>query len=395
MLLCTAALLAVIAIIHVTVYMTTKDIIEEEIMQESQGLAVVIAHYIEEDREGYKAFLDSVSAVDVKNSKEGIEPEYYQDSAYYRRMQKFFADVKKHSNIKYIYTERRIDEKNIEFILDAEPVNAADHSPPRSIGENDQWREAAYSTGDSAGFKPVHYSKWGPLLGGYAPIFDEDGKTLLGIIGVNVDSSHLYSHLWVLQLILFAVYAFIICVTLLLLMKYSHTILDPMFKDKLTGAYNKRYFEKLLRAEISLALKERKDLSLLILDLDHFKKINDTYGHPFGDKVLSSVSTTIKNSLRQHDHFIRYGGEEFVAVIPGAGGKRAVEIAERVRTAVEDSNIYNEEQNTPVKMTVSIGVAHLNRPNLSVQEFLESADKALYTAKKTRNSVSSFGLDVK
>jgi diguanylate cyclase (GGDEF)-like protein len=127
-----------------------------------------------------------------------------------------------------------------------------------------------------------------------------------------------------------------------------------------------------------------------MLDLDHFKKVNDTYGHRFGDHVLSSVSATIKNSLREKDYFIRYGGEEFIAVLPGVAEQRAVEIAERIRRVVEESEIFNKDNSVPVKITVSIGIANLNDSAISVQEFVDQADRALYDAKKSRNCVSLF-----
>jgi diguanylate cyclase (GGDEF)-like protein len=396
--LCMIVLIAIIATVHVAVYVTTRDIIESEIYLNAQGIAVAVAHSVMLEIEDYKAFIADIEKYksSIENEveranvdKEGMPAEHYRNSAYYQKMQNFFTKIKKHSHVKYIYTERRIDDKNIEFILDSEPIGAWDHSPPASFHPNDQWRELTYSTGKPVGFKLTAYLAWGNLIGAYAPIFDRDGK-LLGIAGVNIDGSHLYRHLRFLQMIMFAVYAFILGAALLILMRHSDAILEPMLKDKLTGAYNKRYFEKLLQEEIAYAVKGRRYLALLMFDLDHFKKINDTYGHSFGDQVLSSVSTTIRNSLRQNDHFVRYGGEEFVVIVPNANEKRAMEIAERIRHAIEGNEIHNDERDISVKISISVGIANLTRPNLSAQEFLKNADKALYEAKKTRNSVAVF-----
>jgi len=384
------ALISIIAVVHIAVYLTVRNMSEDEIMRNAQGLAVAVARYVEKDINAYKSFISSIESVEIKDPKTGLEPGDYQNNEYYRNMQDFFASIKAHSHVKYIYTERLIDDKTIEFILDAEPIGAEDHSPPRSHYDNDQYRAETYSTGKPVRFKLTAYTKWGKLLGGYAPILDEDRKTILGIAGVNIDGSYLYRYLFMLQMILLAIYLCIIGVALSILTKYSSAILEPMLKDKLTGAYNKRYLDKLLRGEIEAALQGRKDLALLVLDLDHFKRINDTYGHGFGDKVLSAISTTIRNSLRQNDHFIRYGGEEFVVIIPNVSQKHAVEIADRIRTAVERNEIRHEEQNVSVKITISIGVAGLDRPSISVQEFVENADKALYAAKKTRNCVATF-----
>jgi diguanylate cyclase (GGDEF)-like protein len=274
-------------------------------------------------------------------------------------------------------------------VLDADPIGTEGHSPPAIFNPSDQWVREVYVTQEPVGFALSRYEGWGDLLGSHTPLFDRDGK-MIGTLGVEIDGSRLFHRLHFLQVIMLVVYACILGVALLILTKYSGAILDPLLKDKLTGAYNKRYFEKLLHEEITNAVADRRDLAVLMFDLDHFKNINDTYGHRFGDKVLSSVSTTIRNCLRQNDHFIRYGGEEFVVTVPNANEKRAVEIAERIRHAIEGNEIHHEENNVMVKVTISIGIATLTRPTLGVQEFIENSDKALYEAKKTRNSVAIF-----
>jgi diguanylate cyclase (GGDEF)-like protein len=304
-------------------------------------------------------------------------------------MQTFFASVKAYSNVKYIYSERRIDDKTIEFILDAEPAGHEEHSAPGEVGPNDSQREIIYATKIPAGFNLAKFEAWGDLIVAYAPIFDRDGE-LLGIAGVNIDAAALHSKLNGVQVTLFLIYAVISGLALLVLSKYSDSLLEPMLKDKLTGAYRKRYFEELIQDEITAAIKDNRGLALMMLDLDHFKKINDTYGHSFGDKVLASTSETIKGILREKDHFIRYGGEEFIALIHGVNEKRALEVAERIRRTVEESDIFNEEKNISVRMTISIGIANLGGTLVSVQEFIDRADKALYVAKENRNCISTY-----
>jgi diguanylate cyclase (GGDEF)-like protein len=384
--LCVIVLMVIITLIHVTVYVTTRHIIEEQLQRSAQAVAVSIACYITEDIENYESFIRDFVDTPNKDSK-------YADTAYYKRMQAFFAKIKANSNVKYIYTEQRIDDKNIVFILDAEPVGASDHSPPASLNPNDQWRERVYTSGKiSVGYRSVHYSRWGHLIVAYAPIFDCNEK-FLGLIGVNIEAQHLFDYLNRLQMVLFVIYTTIVGIVCFVLIRYSNVILEPMLKDKLTGAYTKRCSEKLIHEEIAAAVKGHKDLALMMLDLDHFKNINDTYGHGFGDIVLHSVSESIKRSLREKDYLIRYGGEEFIAVIPGVNEKRAVEIAERIRLAVEEGEIFNEEKSVPVKMTISIGIANLNDSAISVNEFINRADQTLYHAKKNRNCVALFAQD--
>jgi diguanylate cyclase (GGDEF)-like protein len=146
----------------------------------------------------------------------------------------------------------------------------------------------------------------------------------------------------------------------------------------------------LLESEIISATKTKKDLALMMLDLDHFKNVNDTYGHPFGDKVLSKVSETIKKSLRPRDYFIRYGGEEFAVIVSCADVAHVLAMAERIRKSVEACPIFNSEKNIYVNMTISIGVSNLDNSVAEPKQLVENADMALYNAKRERNMVSLF-----
>ena len=366
-------LAGIIAVIHGAVYIITRSVIVGEIKLNAQAVAVAIACDVMENLEDYQSFAENK---DVQ-------------SQYYRRMQGIFANIKANSNVRFIYTERKIDEKTTEYILDAEPPDSPDYSPPGKREENDSDKEIVFSTGRPAVCKIVKFAKWGQLLSAHAPIFDEKNE-VVGIVGVDIDISKLYHYMNHLQIVLLMVYVAIISAVLWILNTYSDTFLEPLFKDKLTGAYTKRYSESLIQEEIAVAVKSHKNLSLMMLDLDHFKNINDTYGHNFGDKVLSSTSDAIKLSLRARDYFIRYGGEEFVVLIAGVAEERALDIAERIRRSVEANEIFNEEKDLNVKMTISIGVTNLKDTAISAQELTEQADKALYIAKENRNCVSVF-----
>ena len=368
-----AVLASIIAVIHGAVYLITRSVIVGEIKMNAQAVAVAVAGDVMEHLEDYQSFVETKDI----------------HSKYYRRMQDIFTNIKANSNVRFIYTERRIDEKNTEYILDAEPIGSLDHSLPGKREKNDSDKESVFSSGQPAVCKIVKFEKWGQLLSAHAPIFDEKNE-VVGIVGVDIDISKLYHYMNYLQIVLLIVYVAIIGTVLWVLNKYSGMFLEPLFKDKLTGAYTKRYSESLIQEEIAVAVKSHKNLALMMLDLDHFKKINDTYGHNFGDKVLSSTSDAIKLSLRARDYFIRYGGEEFIVLIAGVVEERALDIAERIRRSVEANEIFNEEKDLIVKMTISIGVANLKDTAISAQELTEQADKALYIAKENRNCVSVF-----
>jgi two-component system cell cycle response regulator len=153
-------------------------------------------------------------------------------------------------------------------------------------------------------------------------------------------------------------------------------------RDALTGALNRTHLLERLSSEIAFARRHRAPLSLLFLDLDHFKRVNDTRGHLAGDYVLRESCALIKSTLRAEDIFARYGGEEFVIVARGIDVDHALRFAERVRLVVEAASFSNEGQ--VIRVTVSIGVASLSccAGSASVRDLVKLADSRLYEAKR-------------
>lgn len=162
--------------------------------------------------------------------------------------------------------------------------------------------------------------------------------------------------------------------------------------DKLTGMYNRAYFEKQVPAEVSKVYSEKPDqpgrhLSILMIDIDHFKKVNDTYGHQAGDFVLAETSKIILGNLRSSDFVCRYGGEEFIAILPSTQFVGAAKAADKIRNEIEE--FVFDFEGTKIPVTASFGVSQL----LVEQEeegtgAIARADAALYQAKKTgRNRV--------
>jgi two-component system, cell cycle response regulator len=162
--------------------------------------------------------------------------------------------------------------------------------------------------------------------------------------------------------------------------------------DGLTQVYNHRFFKAELRRLFDLTKRYERPLALLMIDLDLFKNINDTYGHPAGDFVLTEISTSIAQTIRTTDILARYGGEEFAILLPESTLSDAAMIAERVRCSVEDLTV--EGAFGQIRITVSIGVAAVPAPGLDTAgHFVEAADRALYLAKERgRNRVTLHGL---
>ena len=159
--------------------------------------------------------------------------------------------------------------------------------------------------------------------------------------------------------------------------------------DALTGLANRRHFDEFLAEQVAIAHRYRGPIACLFLDLDHFKRVNDTYGHQAGDEVLRMIGSILRQEMRDADLPGRYGGEEFAVVMPATNGAEGALVAERVRTAIECTLITVPELDEPLRVTASIGVAELNIGSLEPAEALIArADAAVYEAKSTgRNRV--------
>jgi diguanylate cyclase (GGDEF)-like protein/PAS domain S-box-containing protein len=153
--------------------------------------------------------------------------------------------------------------------------------------------------------------------------------------------------------------------------------------DSLTTIANRYVYERRLKENVATAKRNREHLSLLMIDIDCFKKYNDKYGHGFGDIVLTSIAQTIKGSLlRETDLAARFGGEEFVVLLPSTEGHAALAVAERIRMNVRSLEIKHDVLDAASAITVSIGVASLKAETLNETDLLKQADIALYMAKK-------------
>lgn len=152
--------------------------------------------------------------------------------------------------------------------------------------------------------------------------------------------------------------------------------------DKLTGLYNRHYLMTVLEDEVMRYTRKGYEFSILMLDIDNFKSLNDTYGHLFGDEVLAGLSRILKRVTRNYDRAFRFGGEEFVVVLPETDQTIAWMVAERLKEAVAEKQFYadTDKGEEKVNRTVSIGIANYAE-NMSIEELLKQADDALYAAK--------------
>lgn len=168
--------------------------------------------------------------------------------------------------------------------------------------------------------------------------------------------------------------------------------------DELTGLYNYRYFDRMLNRMVEEAASKQEPLSLLVIDIDYFKRINDTFGHLVGNEALVAVAGTIKANVRKKDIVSRYGGEEFTVLLPNTTSEEAMEIAERIRKQVGRTHFkagssINRNENVYLTFTVSIGIATYPDQADSAQSLVRHADRAMYVGSKQqgRNRVAVYG----
>ncbi len=209
---------------------------------------------------------------------------------------------------------------------------------------------------------------------------------IIGCVSINSDQPNVYD---AQALQFFSVIGYQLASTLKQFQRFS-SIKTKAIYDNLTNLYNRQYFEEKLITEVEKSFQEGSPLSLIMVDIDHFKKVNDTFGHPEGDKVLREIASLLKASVREKDTVARYGGEEFVLILPDAGIQKATIISERIRRKVESTPFEVGETHTHI--TVSLGISNFpdHHPK-SKGDLVKMADQALYDAKREgRNRVRLF-----
>jgi len=172
-----------------------------------------------------------------------------------------------------------------------------------------------------------------------------------------------------------------------------HSLKALATQDELTGLYNHRTFYMILREEVERIKGEDGLLSLLMLDIDHFKQINDTYGHQAGDAILRELGKLLKQNTRKVDKAFRYGGEEIMILMPDTNERISMEIAERLRRLIAAYH-FDTSKGTSINITISIGVACYPQHATTLDDLVSAVDTALYTAKRRgRNRVYCYGPD--
>ena len=369
------AFVAVMVCFGIFIYHSTAQTMKTQLGNKCIGIATSVAVLLEDNIDDFIAFSENLNT----------ESDYYK--MIYPKLRRIRKENTNH--IAFLYVERRLSDTEMIYILDSEHQDDPLFSKPGdtdilSITESEAYRLQSPFIADK-----FITNDYGTLLTCYAPLKNPSTGELIGLVGVDVSIDQ-YNKVMHNQFLTITLSIGLLILLLSLSLIFSSTRMESLAsRDNLTGAYNKTYFMSALRHQLKYSKRTKNPITVLMADLDYFKNINDRYGHVFGDTVLKTVSEGIKNQLRKKDCLSRYGGEEFVAYLPDTNMEAGTIVAERIRLAMENMRIYNEENKKEIQITISIGLAQL-KENYTAQDIITYADKALYKAKHTRNAVSVY-----
>ena len=346
--------------------------------ENAKNIALVVASLVEQDMDNYRNLIQVDS----------YTPGSY-DEAYYHAMLKLFQKLKNDTGATYIYTEKIIDNDEFIYILDGEYPGSQYFSPIGSIDSMSALELGVLLGGPAVASQVVRSSIWGNTLSGYAPIVDPTTGKTVGLAGVDFSLDYIKEindQIGTVVILCFIVLAGGLSgIAFFIVSQRSKTLAT----DFMTGLANRQYHENQLPLYIHEARANHRPLSLMMMDIDSFKQINDQYGHVFGDEALRQIADIIKNNIRVMDVCSRYGGDEFIMILPDSTGRDAVAIANRLVRKIREVGMKIGDIG-PAEVTISIGVVQWSE-NMDVRKLTECADFALYQSKKAgKNRVSLY-----
>ncbi|MEK0452960.1 MAG: hypothetical protein AGIKBDMD_00910 [Synergistaceae bacterium] len=375
-----AAVLLVIGIVFSVpaffVYNKIEDMVLTETNKQAGTLATSVAKFIEQDIEEYEK---------LSSAAENLSLAYNID--YYQKMSGLLRDIKMETGAKFIYTEKRLSEEKIAYVLDAEDPSSQDYSPLGSEDSISDLEKKAFERDGGSVSGLVEYEEWGKLISAYAPIKSKTTGETVGLAGVDfspmyVDKVMAGIKALIITGLLGAILLAGAAVNLLLAARQKSINTDYM-----TKLYNKCFFDICIRAAVSEASKNGRPFSLVVIDIDDFKNINDRFGHLTGDEVLKEIAASIKKCTRDDDLCFRYGGDEFVVILPNTTKEQAGNIGKRIQSSLS-FNRFEKEGFSDIRVSLSIGIAQWE-PGMSAYDLTEWADSAMYSSKnKGKNQMT-------
>jgi diguanylate cyclase (GGDEF)-like protein len=378
-------LLAILAVVTIAIAFPAlfihdhmETLVIERLGIEARNVAISIVHLIEQDIGQYRRLTNSTGYGD---------PQF--DEAYYLRTNALLREIKQEIDADFIYSEVVVSDTEIAYVLDAEDMDSEDFSP---FGERERITDnelVVFTQGRALFTDVVDYPDWGMLITGFAPITDATDGTIVGLVGVDFALEKVDDILWKINIVI--ALSFVTLIILISLVMYFLILLriESQKTDYLSGLHSKKFHEFRLNDAIDDALSTKRPLSLMMIDIDRFKAINDTYGHQVGDRALKSIADVLKLNTRVVDTCSRYGGDEFVVILPETNLKDAVVAGQRIVDKVQQIS-QDFDGLAAGELTVSIGIAQWSL-NETPESLMEKADKALYQSKETgRNKLTVY-----
>lgn len=347
-------------------YRNINSIIIREAGVEAEKIATTISIFIEEDIDIFKRL---VEAQDLND---------YEIESYYNNTRKVLYKIRKNTNSEYIYIKRKNFENNIVYIIDGEDENSENFSPFGSIDRLSQYVNLVYDTNSNVSTGIESYDRWGKLVTGYAPINDINGE-VIGLVGVDISLNKINKLRYPINKIIVIGGGIISLIGIFSLNSILNTKSHIIERDYLTGLLNRRSFEGYLEKAVKKSKDKEKKLSLIMIDVDEFKDINDKYGHLIGDKVLKNIGRLILESTRESDFCFRFGGDEFIIILPYTDKKEAIDVGNRIKKNIQAiMNLDTSMEN--IDITLSMGVAEW-KTGMDIRELVDLADKNMYISK--------------
>ena len=357
-------------------YSRIEDTILDETNKQAGSIAVALSTFIENNSDKY---------AELYSAKDYTDGAY--DSEYYRAMTTLLRDIKESTGAVSIYTDKHVSETDIVYILDAEDPSSKNHILPGTADTITPMKKKALENGGGVISGLVRDEKRGKLISALAPIKNKATGEILGLVGVDFSQNYVDGVIaGIRNMIITAYLVSILLVGLAVnaLIAIRHRSINT---DYMTKLYNKCYFDKCIKMAVSEASKNGSDFSLIVIDIDDFKVVNDHFGHLTGDEVLKNIAAAIKNQTRDNDLCFRYGGDEFVVILPNTTKNQAVAVGKRIQSTFSDDII----ENSGIKISISIGVAQWE-PWMGPADLTEWADKAMYSSKnKGKNQLTLSG----
>lgn len=358
-------------------YKNTESIVLDEASKQATSVAITVSKFIEQDIDSYKT-LSAVSDYTTGNY----------DQAYYQKMLIIFHDIKDKAGLDYLFTEKKLSDVQIAYILDGEDPGSDKFSP---IGSTDTMGVAelmAFDQGIVTASGLIKDPVWGLYLTGFAPIIYPSTGEVVGLVGVDFSAAHIVRIISHIQNLLIIAFLSLTGLTSIVVDRLIEMRSKSINTDYPTKLYSKHYFTQYISDVIEEANKSQQPFSLIMMDIDNFKSYNDEYGHVFGDRVILSVADTIKSSTRSMDSCFRYGGDEFIVLLPHTSEDQAKTIAKRIQNNLERIQ-YNVHSNEKISVTLSYGISRWST-GMKPERLVDLADMAMYESKKNgRNQINA------